>query len=262
MYNLDGGTLSVYGGFSSGSGSSQLNLGGGTFQARNPYTVNVNTTLVTGTNSSIDTNSQTLGWSAAIGGAGNLTKIDVGTLTLTGADTESGNLTVSGGTLVLDGPSTSTGNVILDNGGTLALNYGGNATASALGTGSLIINGGNLDNTSGSALTLATNNTQIWNSSFTFTGTNSLSFGTGAVTLGSSPTVTVNAGNLTAGAIGGSGFGLTKSGAGTLTLGAPSYTGGTTVTGGTLAFTGSLSNGNTTVTGSNSFLTVSSNFLA
>jgi autotransporter-associated beta strand protein len=85
-------------------------------------------------------------------------------------------------------------------------------------------------------VTLSTNNAQNWNSDFTFTGTNDLNLGTGAVAMGSSRTVTVSAGNLTVGgAISGSGFSLTKDGAGTLTLsGNNTYSGATTISAGTL----------------------------
>src|SRR5207237_6533307 len=93
-----------------------------------------------------------------------------------------------------------------------------------------------IDNTTGGAITLSTNNAQVWNGNFTFTGTQSLNLGTGAVTLGASRTVTVNASNLTVGrVISGSGFSLTKAGAGTLTLaGGNTYSGATPINAGTL----------------------------
>jgi autotransporter-associated beta strand protein len=85
-------------------------------------------------------------------------------------------------------------------------------------------------------VTLSNNNTQSWNGDFTFTGTNTLSLGSGAVALGASCTVTVSGGTLgVGGIISGSGYSLTKAGAGTLTLsGANTYTGGTTLSAGTL----------------------------
>ena len=67
-------------------------------------------------------------------------------------------------------------------------------------TGTFTINGGSIDNTSGSAITLSTNNTQTWSGSFTFVGSNPLNLGTGAVTLTSSPAITVTSGTLTVGA--------------------------------------------------------------
>ncbi len=121
---------------------------------------------------------------------------------------------------------------------------------SALGTGTFTINGGSLDSTAGS-VTLA-NNAQNWNGDFTFKGTQSLDMGTGAVSLGGAPsgsrTVTVNANTLAVGGAisdGGSGYSLTKAGAGNLTLGGFStYSGATIVNGGTLQTTaGNSGNG-------------------
>jgi autotransporter-associated beta strand protein len=116
------------------------------------------------------------------------------------------------------------------------LNLGNSA---ALGAGPLTIVGGTFDNTSGAAMTLAANNAQNWNGSFTFGGSNPLNLGTGVVSLSGSPTVTVSGtGVLTeGGVIGGSGQRLTKAGPGLLTLtAANNYSGGTTVNGGTLSF--------------------------
>jgi autotransporter-associated beta strand protein len=108
-------------------------------------------------------------------------------------------------------------------------------SASALGTGTLVINGGVLDNTSGAPLTLTANNAQTWNGNVVFTGSNDLNLGSGAVALTASADVSVTAGTLTVGGvISGSGP-LTKSGAGTLTFGKTNtYSGGTTINAGTL----------------------------
>ena len=75
--------------------------------------------------------------------------------------------------------------------GTLALagsnSYGGGTTlysgqlninnASALGTGPLTILGGTIGNSSGAAVVLSNNNTQLWNGDFTFAGPNDLNLG-------------------------------------------------------------------------------------
>ena len=152
-------------------------------------------------------------------------------------------LTVGGpGVTALAGVNTYTGGTFL-NAGTLAIN-----STTALGTvaGTLTIGGGALDNTSGSAITLANNNPQTWSSDLTFVGSNSLNLGTGAVSLGSgngsavtgARTVTVNASTLTVGGVISNSTtttGLIKAGAGTLDLtAANTYSGTTTVNGGTL----------------------------
>ncbi len=93
-----------------------------------------------------------------------LTKADAGAWTLSAANTYSGITTLGAGTL--------------------ALNNAGGPAASAIGTGTLTITGGALDNTSGAAITLATNNPVALNGSLAFGGTNDLSLGTGVVTIG------------------------------------------------------------------------------
>ncbi|QIF04877.1 autotransporter-associated beta strand repeat-containing protein [Roseimicrobium sp. ORNL1] len=87
-----------------------------------------------------------------------------GKMTLGGANTYSGNTTLSGGQLNLN-------------------NGGAGGTSSSLGTGTLVISGAStIDNTSGSAVTLSTNNAiTLTNNTLTFGGSNDLSFGSGAV---------------------------------------------------------------------------------
>ena len=144
------------------------------------------------------------------------------------------------------------------NSGTLNLNNGGainNNNTPAHGNPDFYIYGGNLGNSSGGAVTLSANPTIGFYGDFTFAGTNDLNLGTGAVTLNSSRTVTVNTNTLTVGGIIGdnsAGYSLTEAGAGTLALTASNtYTGGTYVNGGTLALssalTGTTANGSMTV---------------
>lgn len=141
------------------------------------------------------------------------------------------------GNLILSGSNTFSGGFQLSS-GRLHIN-----SSNALGVGTLTISGGAIDNSSGALVTLATNNPQVWNTSFTFDGGNSLNFGAGAVLLTANQTLTVTAKTLTVGgSIGDSGnaLGLTKAGAGTLALsGSSSYSGGTRIMDGTLLLAGS-----------------------
>ena len=142
------------------------------------------------------------------------------------------------GALTLGGFNTFGGGVTLSS-GTLNINNGGSSSAnSALGTGQFTIVGGTtIDNTSGNAQVILTNNTQAWNGDFTFTGTNALSMGTGAITMSGSRVITVTGGTLLeGGAISGGAFSLTKAGTGALSLSgaAGTWTGGVVLQNGIL----------------------------
>ena len=106
------------------------------------------------------------------------------------------------------------------NAGTLNVN-----TATAIGTGTLTITGGKLDNTSAAAVVLTTNNAVSLNGDVTFGGTQNLSLGSGNVTIGGTAgarTITATAGTLTMGPVfGATGFGLTIAGSGTVAINTP-----------------------------------------
>jgi len=148
---------------------------------------------------------------------GSVTKNGTGALTVNTANSYAGGTTLNAGTLNLH-------------------------NASALGSGVVTITGGTLGNTSGAAVTLTTNNLQTWTGDVAFAGPDNLNMGTGVVTLGGvgARTVTVPSGTLTVGRLSGTSvsgtFGLTKAGAGALTLSptAPSSIGDLVVADGTL----------------------------
>jgi len=219
-----GGTITLHGGTIDNTSSGSITVStanpisvGADFTFRGTEPLNLGTGAVSvSTNRTLTVSGSTLTLGGAITGNHSLTKLGNGTLVLTGA---------SGGTF-------TGGGVILD-AGTLDIN-----NATALGTARFTINGGTFDNTSGSAITLSTNNAQTWGADFTFGGTNSLNLGTGAVTMGASIQLTTTAGNLTVGgniADLSNGYGITKAGAGTLVLsGSNTFGGGITLSAGTL----------------------------
>ncbi|MFO1487823.1 MAG: autotransporter-associated beta strand repeat-containing protein [Verrucomicrobiota bacterium] len=153
------------------------------------------------------------------------------------------------GALTLSGNNTFSGGVVLQNGaGTLNAN-----SASALGSGALNVNvaGAVLNNTSGNAVTVP--NSLTVGTSFSFAGSNPLTFG-GTVNLGSlSKTITTTAGTLIFdGAMTGSGA-FTKSGSGRLVLAAVNpFSGTVTVNAGTLLIHGSLGANSLTASGTGS----------
>ena len=164
--------------------------------------------LIFGSNSN-----QTL--SGVISGVGTLTKNGTGILALSGVNTHSGTITLNAGTLAVN----STG---------------------ALGTCTLVIAGGSLNNTSGSAKIHTGIGLQYWNADFTFIGSASLTLGPsgsgGDILMSSNRIVTVTANEFSIGSrLTGVGRSLTKNGAGTLTLaGSNLYSGGTIVNAGLL----------------------------
>ena len=206
------------------TGTNTLNLGTGT------VTLGDNVTLSAGNNLTVG---GAIGDGAATFG---FTKSGVGVLTLNGANTYGGLTQIANGVLTLSGDNSgAAGGVTMAVGAGLRLGH-----ANALGSGTLTLNGGILNNVSGATLTLGGNVAQVWNAAFTFLGTNDLVMGAGAVTLGANASVNVAAGNLRVNGViddGLSTFNFEKTGLGTLTLGgANTYGGATTLNEGTLAF--------------------------
>ena len=147
-------------------------------------------------------------------------------------DVYGGEFYIQGGNLIANGKLTARQNIQLE-GGTLSFN---NSEAIGSNGKPLYFEGGNLDNTSGTAITSAYDFGMNWSADWTFLGTNDLNLGAGNVSMNASRTVTVDANSLTVGGvISGVNFNLTKAGAGTLVLdGNNTYTGDTIVSAGTL----------------------------
>ncbi|WP_411826985.1 autotransporter-associated beta strand repeat-containing protein [Luteolibacter sp. AS25] len=221
-----GGNLRVQGGSILDLGSLNLNKSSVIVQ---------NGTIENGTlNTSGTIQMQNATINAVIAGTGYLSSVGAGTSTLSGVNTYTGVTEVGGGTLSI----TSTGSILTTsgitiNGGTLSVDgAGGNAVADTMA----------ITNTSGS---------------FTLTGSDetigSIS-GAGDINLEDNTLTTGGDGTSTtvSGVISGAGGGLTKAGAGTLTLsGSNTYSGATTINAGTLTAS------NSTALGNNSAVTVS-----
>ncbi len=202
-----------------------------TASGTSPITVTLNTAVNPG---SVTVNNSAKNYiiasSGDLAGGTGLTKDGTGFLTLSNANT------YSGGTML--------------NAGQLNLDYGGNGAAnSAIGTGPLTIKLGTaIDNTSDHAVTLLPPIQQTWNDDFSFIGSANLNMGSGAVTLGSaSVSLTVNSnifevdGQITDN---GAGYGIAKSGNGTLILSnANSFSGGLNLSSGTLDINNSGADG-------------------
>jgi autotransporter-associated beta strand protein len=203
-------------------------------------------------------------------GASSLTKSGTGTVTIASASGYTGVTRINEGTLQLGngGAAGSVGSTSIINSGNLEFNRTDSVTAgyAISGNGSVTQSGsGTLSLTGTNTYTGATRfnaGTVSFNSLSNFGNGTVLSFNGGALSWNavttdiSTRTVTIAAGGATlntngndvtlANSIGNGGAGgLTKAGAGTLTLNGTSYTGATTVTGGTLVTNGSVAGGAT-----------------
>ena len=225
---VTGGTLAYGVSDATGSGDVAVNGAGAVLDLGADHTDTVGTVTVdgggsiTGTGVSALTSTGTYEMkngtvTAILAGAVPLNKTTAGTVTLSGANTYTGNTTINGGVLKISaannlGDGSATNTISLNNGATL------NSTGGtyALGINRVItLNGIGTIQTDAGVLTVDGN---IINGANTLTVT-----GAGATTI--------------SGTIGNGSGGLTKTGAGTLTLSAANtYTGLTSVTGGTLAY--------------------------
>lgn len=122
-----------------------------------------------GTNTDLNTISGVIQNTDGVAGVLNVTKVDAGTWVLAGANTYTGTTSMSAGTLHFNNAN--------------ALGGGGALTFSTNST---------IDNSSGSAVVLSSANAVTFNGSFSFGGTNDLSFVNGTATYSASRTITLN----------------------------------------------------------------------
>ncbi len=250
------GALTMTGGSVTGTSPSRLDLGGNltvTPTSSNVAQISANVGLNAARTFTINDNAvstdKDLTLSGIISTAFALTKTGAGTLSLEGANTFSAGAIINAGTLVMENAAAL---------GTAAANLGdtsGTSTASLLfgnTSGLTVTNAITVRSGSSGALTLGGMNT---------TGTNTFS---GAVTLNKAATVTAAAGGEVAfsNVISGAGFGITKTGNGTLRLsGTNTYTGLTTINAGTLAYGASnvIATGGVTIDGTTAVLDLGAN---
>jgi autotransporter-associated beta strand protein len=208
---ISGGTINNTSGAAITDSNNNAQSWGASFTFTGTNALNLGTgTVALGANLTVTTTASTLTIGGVVSGAHTLTKAGAGSLALSGANTYSTGTTLTAGILDIN-------------------------SATAIGTGTLTISAGTINNTSGGAITDSNNNAMSWNASFTFTGTSSLNMGTGAVTLTGNPTVTTTANTLTVGGVISGAHSLTKAGAGTLVLaGTNTYSTGTTLSAGIL----------------------------
>ena len=227
-FNNSSVSYTVGGSFGIASGTLSVN-GGGTLNLNTPNTYSGSTTI---SSSSTLNLGGTLGSTAiSVGSGSTLSESSGGVIGGSASLASSGNTTLAGANTYSGGTTLSAGQLNINNGGSSSAN-------SAIGTGTLTISGGTIDNTSGVDENLAPNNQQFWNGDFTYVGSaNNLNLGTGTVTPNGNRQVTVSGHTLTVGGvISGGAIGLTKTGNGTLVLsGANTFSGKTTVNGGTLS---------------------------
>jgi autotransporter-associated beta strand protein len=201
----------------SGTGTAILTLAGGTLDMTG-HNIGGSTAIDT-----LNFQTGTLQNVASINVTGGVTKTTTGTLTLAGSNAFTGGVTLS----------TTAGQLNINS----ATALGASAGVLTIGVAGTVLDTTVTFGSGPTSQLLVNNNPQAWNGDFTFTGTQNLNMGTGAVALSDNRQVTVSANTLTVGgAISGTGFGLTKLGAGTLALGgANTYDNGVTVGSGILS---------------------------
>jgi autotransporter-associated beta strand protein len=224
---IDGGLLQLGTAGAIGSAGS-ITFGGGTLRYVTGLTTDFSgrfTSVPVGVTAGVDLGANNVTFATALSGSGGLAKYGNGTLTLSGSNALLGGVTLNAGSLLLN-----------NNG--------------ALGSGTFTLLGGTIGVVNASGVTASWNMAQNWQSDFIFRSAFNLSMGTGAITLaGTSRVIDVGANQLTLGGAigdGGAGYGLTKSGTGTLVLaGSSTYEGAMLINAGIVNLQNSLALGGT-----------------
>jgi fibronectin-binding autotransporter adhesin len=270
-------TLAADVGAAGASGGAALTVNGSIIND-STATQTINTDLAFAATRTIAANAGNITIGGAISGAGGLTKNGSNKLTLTASNTYTGDTTINTGTLEIGSGSTSgslSSSSAITNNADLVFNRSNDLSVSNTigGTGNLTKNGVGTLTLSGASssysgtTTISAGTIQIGHANGLGTGGNitfsggGLKYGSGITTdlssriknSGSAILVDTNGESVTWGTALGStnSGGLTKNGAGNLTISATNtYTGGTTINGGTLAFTDGTSSaiGNGTIT--------------
>jgi fibronectin-binding autotransporter adhesin len=141
--NLNGGTLSVHRVEAVTGGSSTFNFNGGTLEARSDagnFLQGLTAANILSGGAGIDSNGFNITIAQSLQGAGDLTKLGAGTLTLSGSNSFTGNISVEAGTLSITAAFiNSLATVSLESGALLDLNFIGDNVI-----GALIVDGVNL----------------------------------------------------------------------------------------------------------------------
>jgi autotransporter-associated beta strand protein len=118
------GTIILGGGILGLNGAGQFNWNGGTVQTTVDQAFNLNATLGAA-GATLDTTDRIVSWSGHLGGAGGLTKLGAGTLTLAASNMHAGGVNVAAGTLVVaHADALGTGGLSVANGATARVQPG------------------------------------------------------------------------------------------------------------------------------------------
>ncbi|SDW39308.1 outer membrane autotransporter barrel domain-containing protein [Variovorax sp. YR634] len=185
---VNAGLINFSNGGNLGTGRITLNGGGLQWAAANTTDISGRLNALGASGGTFDTNGNDVTLASGISGTGGLTKTGTGTLTLTNANSYTGETTISNGTLKLAGAGTlagATGVSLTGGSAVFDLSTGSSQSVAHLSgvAGSLVALGAN-------TLTLTDNTSQTFSGSLTGTGGGLVKQGTGTLTLSGASTYT------------------------------------------------------------------------